>query len=664
MYLQVAVNRPINGSILTYKTDGREISVGEILEVPLGKGKIKGLVLGFTNEIDSKFADKIKKVLGPLSEDIKLGPEEIELFTWMSQYYHYDLGPLIFEALPKILKNPRKLKFDQSNDTALEIALNEKQQVIFEEIESKINSGFMKFLVHGVTGSGKSLIYISLIKEVLAKGKSALFLLPEINLTSQFIEFFKNYLNCPVYSYNSSISNSGKYGLWKILQEDDSPKVIVGVRSSIFLPIKNLGIIVVDEEHDQSFKQEERCPYNGRDVAIKKAGLLNIPIILGSATPTLETYYQFKHKTDPRNFYFELKDRFGTGALPEIILSDAREKGENSEEIWPFKEDTIKKISQALEKGEQVLIFLNRLGHSAFVQCSACSYKFSCPNCSCGLRYYKKKSILKCQICEYQAPLPEICPECSNLKIINMGFGTEKLHEVIEKLYPEKKISRFDRDDLTTNVKMEKRLKEFHEGEVDILIGTQMLSKGHNFKKVNLVVVMGIDGQLNFPDFRSQERTYQQLTQVSGRSGRYEDKGEVVVQTLNGDNPLFKIIKEHSFNEFYDSELSIREVANCPPFTKLIAIYLTSKSLNTLRLESDKIGRVFNDLIGSHFKDVELLGPRPCLIEKRVNKFSWAFLIRSKDLGQLHNLLKSMLKNVKIGYDLQLKIEVDPYHIH
>lgn len=666
-YVQVAVNSPFLGSLLTYSLFDKDICIpdGKLVEVPLGKRSIKGCVVNSLGNQLPKEMDKskIKAISSLVETEISISKRELDLFKWVSNYYHYPLGPLIFDCLPKMMKRPRELSYIKGLGKELTIDLNPDQEIVYKQFLECFGSGFYRFLVHGVTGSGKSLIYIKAIQKVLKEGKSALFLLPEINLTAQFLEFFKEHIDAPIFSYHSSISNSDKFGLWKHLQENDEPKLIVGVRSSVFLPIKNLGIIVVDEEHDSSFKQEDRCSYNGRDVATKKCSIEEIPIILGSATPTLETYNNFKNKDQKGSFYFSLKERATKTKLPKISLIDLREKDSEEFDLWPLNKKIITKIEGALEKKEQVLVFINSLGYANLLQCRGCGYRFVCKNCSTSLKLFKNKNKISCQSCEYQEPIPEECPDCGNLKIHHKGFGTEKVQELLEKKLSDAHIERFDRDELTNLVKVEKRLKDFHEGKIDVLVGTQMLSKGHNFKKVNLVIILGIDFQLNYPDFRANERAYQTLTQVSGRSGRFGEDSEVVISSMCVDHDIFDVVKKHGFQDFYSSELEVRKDFLFPPFSKMATIYFSSKFKEEVLNACEASAKIIHFFIEKHFPSLELLGPRPALIEKRVNKFTWSLLLKGEQVNEIHNIIKSLKNNLKLHYSVSMKIDVDPYQL-
>lgn len=664
----LAVDSPFNQSLLTYL--GEDLKPGELVEVPLGKRKVEACVLEEVSSSDTP-DEKLKPIIKKLDSGFSLDDKELSFYQWIAQYYHYPLGQIIFESLPKILKRPRELKLDQGLGISEKIKLTSEQETAFSETVKKLESGFSKTLFHGVTGSGKSIVYLKLIESVLEKNKSVLFLIPEINLTPQFIAFFKNHLNCKIYSYHSGVTASDKYGLWKLLKNDNDPKLIIGVRSSVFLPIQSLGLIIVDEEHDTSFKQEDRCPYNARDLAIKKSSLENIPIVLGSATPSVETFEGFKGIKGEKNkhFYYPLRKRALVDSLPRVSLVDMRQKDLSAREkqeiklTWPFHPQSIKKMEAAFEKGEQVLVFINRLGYSNYLQCGSCGHQFSCPNCTTQLKYFKKKNILDCSFCDYKIPVPEMCPECMNLNLSPKGFGTERVQDLLKSIFPKKVIGRFDRDEITNFKQLEEVLSDFHNGKTDVLVGTQMLSKGHNFKKVNLVIILGIDSQLNFPDFRSNERTYQTLVQVSGRSGRFGGDAEVVIQTLTPNNSVFHHVVAHSFDEFYDEELKLRQMCQCSPYKRVVLLSFNSKHQEKLIDECLKISGWMNNLKATHFKEVDILGPRPSYIEKRVNKFNWSIMLRSSNVNQLHNFLMTYQKSYELPYYISQKIDVDPYHI-
>lgn len=649
----IAVNTPFNNSILSYWGEST-YQVGELVIVPLGKRNALGCVLGESND-QSVSEEKVRSITEK-AYPFSLEEGYVKFLEWVSEYYHYPLGQLISDILPKEMKRPRAIKKIEGSSSVKEIPLNQAQLTALAQVTGQKDK-FERWLLHGVTGSGKSNVYLSLIREQLMARKSVLFLLPEINLTQQFIQMFQEHLDTDIFIYNSSITASDKFGLWSELSERQAPCVVIGVRSAVFLPFRDLGLIIVDEEHDPSFKQEDRCAYNARDLSIKRASELNIPVVLGSATPSAESYVAARDKKT----YLTLPEMAISSHRPHIELIDL--KDDIKQETWPFHPAALEQIDHALKQGEQVLVFLNKLGYADYLQCKTCGHHFSCPNCSANLKFFKAKNTISCQICSFEDRAPSICPSCANMNIKQIGYGTEKISQVLQENFPERRVSRFDRDELKTAKNIEDRLGEFHRGEIDLLIGTQMLSKGHNFQRVNLVVVMGIDSQLNFPDFRAMERTYQLLVQVAGRPGRFGQQGRVLVQTLNEKNPLFEIVQRHEFTEFYEQELKVRELCQAPPYAHLAMIYLTGKKQSEVSEEAQKVATFLNHLRARHFKEIEILGPRPALIEKRVNKFTWALMIKSKDRGALHNSLKTLKKNWSGPSGIGLKVDIDPYHI-
>jgi primosomal protein N' (replication factor Y) (superfamily II helicase) len=659
---RVAVNYPLKNSGLLYFYEG-ELVRGQVVEVPLRNRLEWGCVVSVDESTSKEFLeldhDKIKPINSRVDDWI-LSESELQLYEWIASYYHYGLGQVIFDCIPKTLKLPRSSKNIIGEGRELDFALNSRQQLLVDEMAQKLGS-FSRFLVHGVTGSGKSAVYLELIRRTLKDGKSVLFLLPEINLTPQFTEFFARYIGHPIYSYHSELSEAQKYLAWKTAKHSPNPLLLLGVRSSIFIPVNNLGLIIIDEEHDTSFKQDDRCPYNARDVASKKAQLLNIPLIMGSATPSLESYNTF-HQVTHSTQIFEMRERAGDAYLPTVELVDARDSSGHEADTWPLAPRSVEVLTQALARGEQVLVFVNRLGFASFIQCRACGHQFNCPNCSLTLRYYKRKNSLACQHCDYKGPYPQQCPECACMTLSQKGFGTEKIQEVLQRIFPEKTIERFDRDEIKTFKQLEKRLDDFHQGKIEIMVGTQMLSKGHNFENVKLVLILGIDSQLNFPDFRSSERVYQTLTQVSGRAGRYSQDGKVLIQTLNPENRLFQLIQKHDFGQFYEEELKIRQICECPPFFRLALIHFTSRFQEKLISHvTDEVAPTFRSLIRSHFPLVTMLGPRPAPVEKKANQFTWSVLFKTKDIGGLHNLLKTFEVNYRPQHSISYKIDIDPY---
>ncbi len=664
-YFQVAVNFPSLNSTLTYSSD-QDFQPGDLVEVPLGRRTSEGLIMGPSSEeeIEKVQKNKLKCIISNIENAFALKKEERELYLWMAKYYHYPLGKLVFDCLPKILKRPRKPDFIVGEGKDIPFDLNSNQKEIVESVQNISSNGFSQHYIHGVTGSGKSAIYLDLMKKIIDSGKSVQFLLPEINLTPQFTQMFATYLNCKVYTYHSGVTPSEKYNIWKALHESSEPVLVMGVRSSIFLPISKLGLVIVDEEHDQSFKQTDRCPYNGRDVAIKKAQINNCPVILGSATPTVENFYQFSGENIHRHYY-PIRERAASGKFPKLELLDIKDRFTENDPAWPLLDETLEEIKHRLEAGEQVLVFINKLGYSSFIQCRNCGHQFLNDNCGCqnNLRFFRAKNCLSCAHCDFVMPVPEQCPECGGISLLNKGFGTEKVESVLKSIFPEFVVERFDRDEIKTTKDLNNKLDRFHNKEIDLFVGTQMLAKGHNFKRVNLVVILGIDSMLNFADFRSHEKTYQLVEQVTGRAGRYADGAKVIIQTMNKDHHIFEFIAQHSFDDFYKEELKLRELCECPPYSKIAMIYFSSRFRDRLIGTINDVAQNLSGIVQSNFNEVRLLGPTPLSIEKKANQYTWAIMLKSNNLNQLHGVIGTFEANYKPISNISHKIDVDPIHL-
>ena len=659
VYCSVAIRMPGKNSELTYLSPGNfQIYPGKLVKVPLGKRHSTGCVVA-TNVTPLNMTFEFKAVQEEHDSELDLSPQELELYQWMAKYYHYSLGLLVFDCLPNKMKRLKDVVANKGEGKAPPLEIPQHLSDIADNILEK-GRKFGRHYIHGVTGSGKSFVFLLLMKKIIEEGKSVLYMLPEINLTPQFSNFFLNYLQCPVYLFHSGLTDGQRYQVWRKLKQDSTPCLVLGVRSSVFLPVNNLGLVIVDEEHDSSFKQTDRCAYNARDVAIKKAQIADAPVVLGSATPTMENYYNFRNNERTNDSLALIENRL-QGKFPQVELQSIRDL-DTKNANWPISPESIQLMRETLNKGEQVLVFVNRLGFSNSLQCNHCGYKFTDPNTNTSLRYFKQKKILSSSYSDYKIPLPEQCPDCGNMKLAQIGYGTEKVQAVLEKEFPSFKCDRFDRDEIKNITELEVKLTSFLNNEIQILVGTQMLSKGHNFPKVTLVIVLGIDQQMNYPDFRSVERTYQLLTQIIGRAGRYSDHAKVVVQTLTPAIPLFQYVKNHSFDDFYKEEISIREITKFPPYSKIALIYLNGKSRETLLTASEKISSLINEFIKRFsLQELEFFGPSPAMIEKRTNLYTWYFMLKCTNPNPLHQTLSMLDEHRKMLSPVEMKLDIDPY---
>ena len=529
-----------------------------------------------------------------------------------------------------------------------DITLNEEQVTVYNEIKRNLNKQ-ETYLLHGVTGSGKTEIYLNIIEDVLQQGKEAIMLVPEISLTPMMVSRFKGRFGDNVALLHSGLSIGEKYDEWRKIRRKEV-KVCVGARSAIFAPFEDLGIIIIDEEHTESYKQEDRPTYHALDVAKYRSIYYNIPLVLGSATPSVDSYY--KALQDDYKL-LEMKYRANKQTLPKVFVEDMRYefKGGNRSIFSKRLEEL---INDRLEKKEQIILLLNRRGHSTFVMCRSCGDVIMCPNCDISLTYHEYDQTLHCHYCGHKEPNPDMCPTCASPHIRYMGIGTERVEEYIKKAFPQSKVIRMDRDTTTYKNAHEKLLYEFeHEG--DILLGTQMIAKGLDFPKVSLVGVLAADMNLNLPDYKAIEKTFQLLTQVSGRAGRHDIEGEVVIQTYNPDHYSILYAKDHDYHTFFKTEMKIRELAGYTPFLNIVQIIITDQDVKTLLKHGQKI---VLDLRHNLEDDVIILGPVLPKIARINNYYRAQIIIKYKTSKYIDNVLKDVYK--KYSDDLSIAIDKNP----
>ncbi len=533
-----------------------------------------------------------------------------------------------------------------------------------EAAKKSILTGFEQkntTLLHGITGSGKTEIYISLIEDALAGGAQVLYLLPEIALTTQIVTRLKKVFGNKVGIYHSKFSDNERVEVWNGVLSGRY-QLVLGVRSSIFLPFDNLGLIIVDEEHESSYKQYDPAPrYNARDLALYLATLHHAKVLLGSATPSMESYYQ---ATIGKYALVELNQRFGEAQLPDFEIADMIQEGNKKTLKGEFSGLLITKIEQALANHEQAIIFQNRRGYSPFINCQQCGHIPKCNNCAVSLTYHQYKKQLICHYCGYHEPMPHVCEACGATSLKTMGTGTEKMEENLQLMLPQAKIQRMDLETTRSKNSYERIIKDFENREVDILVGTQMVSKGLDFDHVSLVGIFDLDRMLHFPDFRSHERTFQLATQVSGRAGRRAKKGMVVIQTKQPNSVIVKEIIENDFIHFYEREINERKIHLYPPFTRLIGIQIRNKDQKVAFRTAQRLGNLMKEQLGQS----RVLGPQEPVINKIRNEYIVEFLIKlerntidhkkAKELiakASLEILEEKDLKSSKIVFD------VDPY---
>ena len=544
-------------------------------------------------------------------------------------------------------------------ETIHPVLLSEKQ----EEARNSILKHFEDkevVLLHGVTGSGKTEIYIDLIKRALESGTQSLYLLPEIALTTQIVHRLKKVFGSEMGVYHSKFSDNERVEVWNgVLQ--GKFRFVVGVRSSVFLPFDNLGLIIVDEEHDSSYKQHEPAPrYNARDSALVIAHQQHAKVILGSATPSAESFFNVSQN---KIGLVTLTERFGSAALPEIILADLSKEKQRKTNKGEFTLQLLNEIKDTISKNEQVILFQNRRGHSPMVQCEDCSWVPKCINCAVSLTYHQYRHALICHYCGYREELPKQCPTCTSKRILTLGYGTERLEEELKLHFPEAKIQRMDLDTTRSKSGYENIIEDFQKGETNILVGTQMVTKGLDFDRVSLVGIFDADRMMHFPDFRSYERSFQLITQVSGRAGRREKKGKVVIQTSSPHHPLFAYILQNNVNGFINDQLLDRQANFYPPYSRLIEIIIKHTDKKITHEGAHGIA----DELRNQMKGVNVLGPGEPMISKIRNEFLMSILIKiPRDRGRLNEIKSTILEvttqltHSKEFRNLKMIFDVDP----
>jgi primosomal protein N' (replication factor Y) len=536
--------------------------------------------------------------------------------------------------------------------------LTSSQEAILSEILKGIYSKrFSPFLVYGVTGSGKTEIYLRAIEEVLIQGREAIVLVPEISLTPQLLSRFKDRFGENLALLHSGLGRGERYDQWRRIWKGEV-KIALGARSAIFAPFKNVGIIIVDEEHDPSYKQEEKLKYHARDVAVVRAKQAEATLLLGSATPSLESFYNAE---GGKFRLLHLPERIEGKPLPRVEVVDVKKEG------GLLSEKVRVALQKNIEDKKQSLLFLNRRGFANFILCPDCGHTFKCPNCNVTLTYHLRDRTLQCHYCDYRIKAPGDCPKCEGHRLQGMGIGTERLEQEISLLFPETQVGRMDRDTTSRKRSHLQILKRLESGSIDILVGTQMIVKGHDFPNVTFVGVISADTSLHFPDFRSSERTFQLLTQVAGRAGRGDVFGEVVIQTFNPDHYSILRAKDHDYIGFYQEEIQFRKALEYPPFSRLINFRLVGNSERRTKAAAEEMGGMGQSLLKKEYgRGIEILGPSTAPFAKMRGKFRWQMLAKGKNSQLLHRFAKELASRMEAplkGKGVHLDIDVDPVFI-
>ena len=724
MYANVIIEYPVKSlnKMFIYKVPEKlqdVIQVGMKVYVPFGKSEVFGFVVELKNTNDTDY--ELKEIIRIDNEELVLNKELMDVGKYLSnitlcnlitayqtmlpsslkiksQKHNYDIYDefIIIKDINKVddyieqyknrkkqievlnkLKNGKlnkkdissnifkslkdadlieiekvsKYRINKDNTSLVKKELTKEQENVFNSVDfSKHDT----YLLYGITGSGKTEVYIKWIESVINSGKTAIMLVPEIGLTTQIAKRFYEAFGGDVAIFHSSLSEGEKYDEYlKILRGE--VHVVVGTRSAVFVPLKNLGVIIIDEEDSGSYKQDNNPRYHARDIAIYRGKYNNIPVVLGSATPSLES----KARADKGVYkLLKLTKRIGNAKLPNVYLVDMESEMKKRNTI--FSEVLQEKIKDRLERHEQIILLLNRRGFSTFITCSNCGYTYKCPNCDITLTYHKSTNNLICHYCGYQKKRDEVCPKCAEDSLNYYGLGTEKLEETINSMYPGIRVVRMDQDTTRNKGTHEKIINDFKEYKYDLLLGTQMISKGLDFPKVSLVGVINADTTLNLPDYRSGENTYSLLSQVAGRAGRSYIPGEVIIQTFNPDNFCLNCVKENDYDKFYLGEMQFRKTLKYPPYYYMVGLKIIGKDYEKT-LENAKKAKYY--LTKNLSKDTIVLGPTTASILKFNNEYRMQIIIKYKFDDKLMNTLRE-LDNIFIGIkDSYLEIDFNPLRI-
>ena len=549
------------------------------------------------------------------------------------------LQTLVKRGMIELREEPAGFRMSGMKPRKLEFLFTPAQKAALDTINASVDERkFLPMLLHGVTGSGKTAVYLSAMQAVLAKGRSAILLVPEIGLTPAMAADLQQIFASEVAILHSALSDDERAEQWKRIRTGES-HIVVGTRSAVFAPVPDLALLIVDEEHDQSYKQEETPRYHARDVAVMRAKMTNAAVVLGSATPSLETYYNALHD---KYRLLELPERIEKRPLPEVEIIDMRDEFQRTHKDAILSRRLLDEISERMQLGEQVMVLLNRRGFSSFVLCRSCGETVQCKNCAIAMTYHKREHRLICHYCGFMRAAPKNCPKCGSEYVQYLGTGSEKLEDILHSLFPQARMARLDRDTVRGRDDLERVLSRLQGGEIDLLVGTQMIAKGHDISNVTLVGVVASDTALSFPDFRAAERTFQLLTQVAGRAGRGGTLGRVVLQTFFPDHYAIQFAAAHDYKGFYEKEARFRSWMHYPPFAVVSNVLVRSTKLDEALAWSGILGKWFQE---TRLPEIRVLGPAAAAIVRLKTEYRYHFLIKSKSREKMNTALRAMIEH-------------------
>ncbi len=646
-----------------------EMKVGSVVEVPFRRKATHAVVLGFPEKTDVDQA-KLKPVGRVLFSEPLLDDDTFRFIHWTSEYYCHPLGETMAAALPKSyfkLTNKQRQSIDKlaNEDTAMAeagLAASASPKPVLTEAQTQAVEAIWNetrpVLLQGVTGSGKTEVYMSVVERVLAEGKGAIILVPEIALTPQLLGRFSSRFPGKVAVLHSDITPKERFVQWERIRKGIA-RVVVGARSAVFAPLKDLGLMVVDEEHETSYKQEDSLRYHARDLAVVRAKLCGAKVVLGTATPSLESYHNARQG---KYAHVKITKRVSERPMPKTTFVDLRVRESAFSPKFPWISNLlVGKMDQTLKAGHQTMLFLNRLGYSHFLFCADCGHTWRCKNCDVALTYYRFPPMLKCHYCAVEMAAPTLCEHCQGNSLQEMGLGTEQVEAAVQEIFPKCRTIRLDRSVVKTRKDLEEVLNRIVRREVDVIIGTQMIAKGHDFPGIALVGVLVADASLNVPDFRAYERTFQLLTQVSGRAGRADVAGEVVIQTLNPDHPVLLAAANHKDEDFFRAELAGRERFGFPPFQRMAMIRFQHSNAAKVEQFAMTVAAGIRESVKKRGWQCEVIGPAEASIAKVKNLYRWHCLLKGGTVRELQSVLRMVQDYAeRMKRPVEMAIDVDP----
>ena len=650
--VKVVFDIPVNDSF-DYISDNEKVKIGSRVRVSFGHATRIGVIIDVITVENKQQKYKLKKIDEIIDKVPILSKEMFKTCKWAASYYHYPLGQVIFSAMTPLHRKQRKEPTSsigiQCNESDKELTLNSDQKRIYSSL-IKDKDNFKVNVIRGVTGSGKTELYVKLAHRCIEEDLQVLVMVPEINLIPQTIERFQKYLKVIPLQYHSNLTPTQKYKVWKACSTEKK-FIVIGTRSSIFLPFKKLGLIVIDEEHDSSYKQTEMFKYNARDIGILRGQNFKCPVILGSATPSFETTYNIKIK---KYCEYRLEKRYYKSKNPMITIIDSSIDRPNG----GLTHTLINSMKVELERNKKVILFLGRRGFSNSVICSNCKTIVKCIRCGNNMTYHKNIEKLICHKCDFKQNLEEVKKCCDNPVLTPLGIGTQRVEDKIKELFPKKTVMRVDSDNITSKKDLENFIKKANENKIDIYIGTQMIVKGHDFKDISLVGIINIDAGLYSTDFRGLEKTAQLITQVSGRSGRRDEQGNVLIQTHNPNHNMLKTILKEGYDKFSHIALKQRKNVNLPPYSHIGLVVLSSSNMNYSKSVLNKLKEMNRN------KSIFIYGPAQSKVPRKNNQYSCQLLIGSNSSKLLsEHVSKFEIYLSSLNKKIRWHIDIDPLEL-